>query len=346
MQTPLLRLAFLIAGAIPAVAAPASLPTVEPPAWRLAHPDAQILAGVDFQSLSTTSTGAALAKRFAAALGADLVDRAQSLLLSSSIDTRGRRSDLLLLSGNFELSRLRKLATTEGAKVTSYKGVEIAAPPGANMGDPHLAWIDGSTVLIGNRPVIIAAADRAKAQLSGMAAINPLFSRAGDLAATFPVWVACDTLPEGLAPAALDALLDDADGIQGIDLAFGIAGNVDLNFWIWTGSELAAESALKGIQSAAADPRAKFLLRPFLAGGSAELEGSTLVLGASLPAGQAVSRIAPLLAAFAFPIAAAEPAPAAPAVPAKSEPPPPPKKLFVRIEGLDTGAISIPFEKQ
>jgi hypothetical protein len=340
---PLLFLLLLSAAGLSA--APA-LPLPLPPAWRLAHPDAQILAGVDFTRLAASKQGAALAARFSAALGADLVARAQSMLLSSSFDAGGRRSDLLVLTGAFELAGLRKLAAAEGAKVASYKGVEIAAPPGASMSDPHLAWIDGATLLIGTRPAIVAAADRLRAQVPDLGAVNALFTRGADLSASFPVWVACDTLPQGLGPASLDALLDAEGGIEGLDLSFSLEESAALNFWLWTGSPDSAQSALASFQSAATDASATFLLRPFLASLRGSIEGTTLNLGAALPADSASAHIAPLLSSLGLPLASASPAQPPAPKPVRTEPPSPPRPLFVRIQGLESGAVQIPFEKR
>src|SRR5260221_6064843 len=115
--TPVL---FCLLSLEPATAAPpATLPGSEPAAWRFAHPEAQILAGVDFRRLSETPEGQAIRAQFAATLGSPLVNHAERLLLSSVLDTRGRRSDVVILTGGFELTLLRKMAMAEGARMTS-----------------------------------------------------------------------------------------------------------------------------------------------------------------------------------------------------------------------------------
>lgn len=351
-------------------AAPATTNTKsEPQAWRFAHADAQILAGVDFRALAATETGRSLRDRFGATLGPALLDQADRMLMSSVLDPKGRRSDIVILSGTFSLANLRKMATTEGAKVVSFKGVEIAAPPGSTAADPHLAWVAGAgdqtTLLIGNRPAIQAAAERARTnRLESLAQGNRLFDRAQELSPTFPVWVSCDTVPAGFAPKAVDALLDNDEensAVDGMDLGIRAGATADVNLWIWANSEDAADKIL-GHLTASVGSKDSFVLSPWLQELKGQIEGSTLALGAPVPPADIARRVAPMLAAFALPLSVQAVAPMpAPAIRAKveanvpatglpvveaakpAEPPPPPKKLFVRIEGLDDGAKEIPY---
>lgn len=340
----------------------------EPQSWRFAHSDAQILAGVDFRALATTETGRSLRDRFGATLGRGLLDQADRMLMSSVLDPKGRRSDIVILSGAFSLANLRKMATSEGAKVVSFKGVEIAAPPGSTAADPHLAWVvsagDGTTLLIGNRPAIQAAAERAKTnRLESLAQGNRLFERAQELSPSFPVWVSCDTVPAGFAPKAVDALLDSDEensAVDGMDLGIRAGATADVNLWIWANTEEVADQVL-GHLTASVGSKDSFVLAPWLKELKGQIEGSTLALGAPVPAADIAQRVAPLLTAFALPVSvqAAAPMPA-PAVRAKVEanvpvtglpaeapksaaPPPPPKKLVVRIAGLDDGDKEIPY---
>ncbi|MBI2687002.1 MAG: hypothetical protein HYX27_11855 [Acidobacteria bacterium] len=335
----------------------------EPIAWRFAHPEAQVLAGVDFRRLVETAEGKQIRDQFAAALGAPLLDQAERLLMSSVVDAGGKRSDVIILSGSFSLAQLRKMAMREGAKMMPYKGIEIAAPAGATAADPHLAWmpgpLSGTIVLIGTRPAIQAAAERSKAQVESLASVNPLFKRAQEMSPQFPVWVACDTVPRGFGPKSLDALAD-AEGIEGLDVGVQLSKTPDVNFWVWTGSEETAAKVLKTLQTAGGS-KEQFVLSSWLPQLKGRLDGGTLVLAAPIANGSTAEKIGPLLAAFALPVdwkAADAPAPAL-AVRAKVEagpaavqppvivpaaaPPPPPKKLFVRIEGLDDGAKDIPY---
>lgn len=102
----------------------ATLGTSEPMARRFAHPEAQVLAG-------WTSAGwprRPMASRFAPSSRRRWVDhrriRRSRLLMSSVVDSGGKRSDVLILSGSFSLAQLRKMAMHEGAKMVPYKGLE------------------------------------------------------------------------------------------------------------------------------------------------------------------------------------------------------------------------------
>jgi hypothetical protein len=353
--------------------AAASLGASEPMAWRFAHPEAQILAGVDFRKLAETPDGQQIRAQFVAALGAPVLDQAERLLLSSVVESTGKRSDVLILSGSFSLANLRKMAMAEGARMLPYKGLEIAAPAGAVASDPHLAWITGpgggTTVLIGTRPAIQAAAERSKAQLESLASVNPLFKRARDLAAEHPVWVSCETVPQGFGPKTLDRFIEDGDGtdvgqLEGFDLGVRLGKNTDLNFWVWTPTEATADAVLKLLQGAAGSTE-QFVLAPWLRELQGSIEEGTLVLGSPMLPGSVATRVGPLLAAFALPVdiraVAPKPVPElairakveasvpitgmppVPIVTMPAAPPPPPKKLFVRIEGMDDGVKDIPY---
>lgn len=357
-----------------APAAP-TLGASEPVAWRFAHPEAQVLAGVDFRMLAASPDGQQLRAQFAAALGAPLLAQAERLLLSSVMDASGRRSDVLVLTGAFTLAELRKLAMREGARMIPYKGLEIAAPPGAAAADPHLAWVTGpgagTTVLIGTRPGIQAAAERARAHVESLASVNPLFARAREFAPRYAVWVACETVPGGVGPKTLDPLVEGGESgqVNGFDLAVDLAAAPSLNVWFRADTEAAAELALQHLQAGVA-AKESFLLAPWLTELKGTLEESTLALGTPLVPGKVTGRVGPLLAAFALPLDA-RPAPAAPAHPsvavrakvdasvpmtgvaavtgqsvAPGPPPAPPKKLVVRIEGLDDGPKEVPYQSR
>jgi len=370
----LIALLAVSAGALAAATIGAS----EPMAWRFAHPEAQVLAGVDFRRLAKTADGRQIRDQFVGALGAPMLEQAERLLLSSVVEASGKRSDVLILSGSFSLPQLRKMAMGEGARMTPYKGLEIAAPAGAAAGDPHLAWITGpgggTTVLIGTRPAIQAAAERSKAQVESLASVNPLFARARDLGAKYPVWVSCETVPLGFGPKTLDRFSEEADGgdlgyMDGFDVGVQVGKTADLNMWIWTTSEATADAVLKQLQGAVGG-KEKFVLASWLPQMQGSIEESTLVLGAPMAAGTAAERIGPMLAAFALPVDLKAPTPASAVdpglavrikvesnvpmtgmaemnqaatalVPAAS--PPPPKKMFVRIEGMDDGMKEIPY---
>jgi hypothetical protein len=343
----------------------------EPPEWRFAHAEAQVLAGVNIAKLAESPAGARLRSQFAAALGASLVDQAEHLLLSSVDIAGGKRADVLILSGNFTLADLRKMAMKEGARVSSYKALEIAAPANARAEDPHLAWQSGNgrgpIVLIGTRPAVQAAADRSRANIASLSSVNPVFTRARALNSQFPIWVACEGMPFGAGPKVLE-LVPEADPsengwIEGLDIAVRLDESPMANFVITASSEATAEFVLNKLRDSATGAES-FLLKPWLSGLKGELSHETLTLAAPLEDETVLTKITPLLTAFGLPVDAS--APTAPVevhvrakvnanVPAENMPqlsvatepanPVPPKKLFVRISGLDGGTKSIPYSE-
>ena len=344
----------------------ATIGASEPMAWRFAHPEAQVLAGVDFRRLAETPDGT----QFAAALGGPLLEQAERLLMSSVVDSGGKRSDVLILSGTFSLAQLRRMAMQEGAKMVPYKGLEIAAPAGAKAADPHLAWITGpgggTTVLIGTRPAIQAAAERSKAHVESLASVNPLFARARDLAGEYPIWVSCESVPQGFGPKSFEQFAenDQPDGgqLEGFDVGVAVAKTPGVHMWVWTTNEATSGEALKRLQ-ASAGSKERFVLSSWLPELKGGLDGNAMVMAAPLVTGKMALRVGPLLAAFALPVdvkpeeLSAGPALAvrakvdanvpmtgvAKVIPAAAPRLEPPKKLFVRIEGLDEGMKDIPY---
>lgn len=333
----------------------------EPIAWRYAHAEAQVLAGVNFRLLHASPEGRKLEGQFRAALGAPLVDSAERLLMSSVYEAGGHRTDLLILSGAYALADLRKVAMNERAQVSQYKGLEIAAPPGARAGDPHLAWLtgrgSGTTVLVGTRPAIQAAADRSQAQLDQLASVNPLFARARALGRDSAIWVTCEGMPYGVGPKSLDA----EDIVDGFDIALRVAPDPVLHLQFTTENDDAADAVLTKLRAGGGG---SFLLSPWLGALEGQIDGGILSLGAALPPDGVAARVAPVLAAFALPIEAkmepVRPVAPAPEVRAKvaanvpmtgapavvqqpAAPAAPPKPLFVKIQGLDGGVRAIPF---
>jgi hypothetical protein len=370
MSSPRLPLlAFVLLAHLPAASAPVT-GGAEPLAWRFAHPEAQVLAGVNLAQLAASPAGLHLRSQFAAALGPSLIEQAEMLLLSSVDIAGGKRADVLILSGNLTLANLRRMAMKEGARISSYKTLEIAAPAGARAEDPHLAWQSAAAstvVLIGTRPAVQAAYDRSRAHLDSLESVNPIFKRARTLRSQFPVWVACEGIPLGAGPKAVSLLSEDESEnpgwVEGLDIAFRFDQSPAANFTISTTNEATAEVVLQKLRdsAAAAEP---FLLKPWLSNLKGELDGGTLTLASPLDDPAASARVAPLLAAFGLPVDAAPP-PATPAVAvevrakvsanvpahnmpslrpdAVTSPPAPPKKLFVRISGLDEGTRTIPY---
>lgn len=345
-------------GLLAVLAAPLTLPGAsigrsEPHAWRFAHAEAQILAGVDFRKLAESADGRQIREQFAAALGNPLMAHTERLLLSTVAEASGRRSDILILSGSFSLPQLRKMASEEGATMLSYKGLEIAARPSARAGDPHLAWMTGAgggtTVLIGTRPAVQAAAERSKANVESLAAVNALFARAGDLALEYPVWMTSETIPQGFGPRSLDPFADgggeEGSGqVNGFDMGMQAAAPA-LNLWVWTTSETTAQTVLQKLTAAAATPES-FLLAPWLPQMKGAIDDNTLVLGRALPVGTLAVQAGPLLTALGFPVeirAVSRPVKKAEAA---APLPVPFKPMVIRIQGLEDGMRTIPYPKE
>ena len=52
----------------------------------------------------------------------------------------------MVVEGAFVLSKIRKMATADGAISRRYNNVELLVPPGATNDDLHFALLDGNAV--------------------------------------------------------------------------------------------------------------------------------------------------------------------------------------------------------
>ena len=175
----------------------ATLPrtNVEPAYWRFAHRDAQLLAGIDWKAMQSVSSDGAQWKSIGEMLGN--VDR---LLISSPISGDNGKSPaymLVIATGRFDLAKLQKTAASEGAVVTAFKGVQLIGPAHAKGDEIILAFVDARTALLGTKPVITAALDRAQQVRTGpLAEENELYASAADLAVQNDFWLVSNVSEE------------------------------------------------------------------------------------------------------------------------------------------------------
>jgi hypothetical protein len=237
--------AFLLA----TTAAPAA---VDPALLDLVMPDAQVLAGMQVQHSLASPFGQYFltqipdndgVTKFAAATGLDLRRDVREILVASVGGTLGAGSanpGLILVRGTFQPDRIAALATLAGSSVTSWNGLVVITPP-QNAAGTSFAFLDSSTLAIGDRASVQAAVARnaANAVFAG-----PLAQQAQIASGANDAWVTTLTplaqFMKGVNTPVPPALLQTVAGISaGVHFD---AGAVTLQGEISTPSEKDAQS--------------------------------------------------------------------------------------------------------
>ena len=336
-------------------AAPGFEARPEPSAWRFAHADAQILAGADLFRLGQNSLGEKLRQQFLAAMGPELTRHVQRLLVSTAFGVDGSADSVLVLSGPLDAGRIKQMADRGHALIKAYKGIEVILPPSGSPGEVHFAIVDAQTALLGTRSAVTAAIDRSKAPAGALGRRSSLFGRALELATEAEVWVLTDDLPAGFAPTAWDGV----SGTQsaGLELVLKVGANAGLAVGFHIEEAPVLDEAIRAIETERFGTRSGvYALSPWLPRLATVRQSNGLVLSGQLSQIEVLEEFPALAAVLGLPIKPSAPKPALeltevatlrrkPAEPLPIAPKPPPP-LRVRIEGLDTGTLEIPYQSK
>jgi hypothetical protein len=168
------HLRFLAAVLLAATAAPAA---VDPTLLDLVMPDAQVLGGMQVQQSLASPFGQYFltqipdndaVTKFSAATGLDLRRDVREILVASVGGTLGAgnaNTGLILVRGTFQPDRIASLAALAGSSVAPEDGVVVITPP-QNAAATSLAFLDSSTLVIGDRASVRGAIARHAANAS------------------------------------------------------------------------------------------------------------------------------------------------------------------------------------
>ena len=244
-----LGLVVLMLSAAAQTAPPAGMPK----AWRLVHPDAVVLVGVDVRSIRQSAAGKSLDKslsqvslglmslpamQFLRDIDQVLIsapDEKKTAPVNQAVKTPGnmaKSAALIILTGHFPAGHLQSLLRGPSH---AYNGVEVYAssPGGVNSG---IALLNENTLLMGDANSIHGAIDRS--QRSNRSP-SPLLVRAASLAAGNDLWVLATALPSmrppaGFQPAGLNlqSIVSELRGVEagiafrdGMKLAINLSTN-------------------------------------------------------------------------------------------------------------------------
>jgi len=242
------HLRFLAAILLTASAASAA---VDPALLDLVMPDVQVLAGMQVQQSLASPFGQYFlnqipsndgVNKFAGATGLDVRRDIREILVAGVGGTLGAGNaspGLILVRGTFAPAQFAALATLTGSSVTPENGVLLITPP--QNANTSLAFLDSSTLLIGDRASLKAAIARhaANARFAG-----PLAEKAQSASGANDAWVTTlaplAQFMKGAASPLPPALLQSVGGISA-GIHFG-AGAVTLLGEVSTPSAADAQS--------------------------------------------------------------------------------------------------------
>jgi hypothetical protein len=217
----------LAAACVAAQPAPESL-------WRYVHPEAKLIAGLEWAKAKQSPVGKILTNALPAKGGISKVEFSQGMeflesldrfiLSSPSMEGLGESDQppalLIAMQGKIDRAVLKK-SLPDGTAVERFKGVDLYVPPaGKKSEEMLLAVVSDTLALAGDRTSIATALDSPGAPLD-----QQLMERAVHLAANCEFWLVSNTVPGMASPDAPQALrqLEDMESLDmGVFLAKGL----------------------------------------------------------------------------------------------------------------------------
>jgi hypothetical protein len=353
---PVSKLALVVLGLTPALglAQTASGP------WRFIPPDSKAVLNVDWGQIRSSHIVKLLREKWiddAAFPGSEFLDSVDDRFLISS---SGKNSDdpdaddglLVVVSGHFDLARVRAVLAHYRVKPQQYNSFQVYRPQGKDSKDWAFVLVDSRTILMGDSRSIFACLDRA-AFPAEPPPPGSLVSRAPDMDSNYNVW-AIVNIPGAFGTNRLTELLKGSDTdtqAQALEFGLSLRDGLALDYTLTLGSNSAAKEMAGelsrvvklAIKDKLGDPalldlekKMKFTAQGSLTKLTVRLTPQELEKNAQL---FAASHKSP--AALQPPTGLAQVRPAVKPAP----PPPPPEKQVIRIEGLDGGPREIPYQQ-
>ncbi len=243
-----------------AVLAPAAF-AADAALLNLMMPDAKVIAGANVDQAKTSPFGAYVLARmqpddpdfakFVSATGFDPRRDVREIVIASNDALSPTAHWLLAAKGAFDPARVTAAARAGGSALIRYKGIDVISGAPISSIDPHVAvaFLDSSTVVIGELPEVEAAIARRKAQAAASASMAAsLFRKVGEVSARNDFWFSTVVPLSAFAGAMPDANL--AGAMKGNLLGSIQQASGGLKFG--STMELSVEAIMKSPQDAAA----------------------------------------------------------------------------------------------
>jgi len=178
----------------------------DPQLLGLLMPDAKILAGVQMGQAKASPFGQFVLSQAGPNAQFDQIKAATGFdprtdLTETVAGSAGNGGGLVAGHGSFQPTRLTNLAMTAGAPIESYRGITLIGTGNAAQ-DGAVAFLDGTTVVIGNRDLVKAAVDR---WIGSTRSTGPLTAKATEVSTSSQAWAVATGLSQLQGPSAANA---------------------------------------------------------------------------------------------------------------------------------------------
>lgn len=333
-----------------------SLPTYAQPGLGLIQPDAGFVFGIEWRKIVNSSVGALMTEQMtkgqlppmpgAKELMDSLLHDLDSVVIAASASELnktpgGTPPAIVILKGRFK-PELRSLLQGIAKNAEKYGSVDLLKMPEDAPAAPNknrIAFLDATTVLAGDLAEVRRAIDRARAgRLT--AGRGGILDGIADLSSANDLWMVFDLPPNALkeAPQMASQMFT---GVKGAELGISLQDGLGVHLNVRTKDDAAAVSVAQALQgliamgamSQSQSPQAGDVLRKI----QVASENSRVKLALTLDKSELDKMIKEAQAG-------AKAAPKTKAALAPAPEPAGPKTL--RITGLDSGPIEVPYLKK
>ncbi len=258
-------------------------------AWKLVHPEAKWILGVDWSRARNSAAAQIFIRQFevsrtrveSAGLGLGALASLDRILVSgASLELTGKDAPegfVAAIEGKIDRARLKK-ELPPGTAVEKFRGADLYVPPKAGPQEPLLAVVSDSLMLMGDRESLGLVLSG-----KGGARDTELAGRAARLAAEAEIWVVSAAWKGN--PATHAGGQDPFQGLERMELGVSLRDGVRLTGVLTADSEQSAQGLAGLVQLAGAmggnNPAAAWLRQLQM-----EMKGRELALALHLPAAE------------------------------------------------------------
>ncbi len=205
--------------------------------WKMVHPGAKFIVGIDWQRAKSSPVGRMIAKQFAGQAGKfkssgpglEMIDQLDRVLISGTEASTGAADPMagsvVAIEGRLDRALLKK-SLPAGTAVERFRGVDLYVPPKSKVNEPLLAILNDRNALLADRTTMALVLDGQ----SG-ARDTALLQRAVDMSAKCEIWMVAasfgNTGAESPEPAFRQ--LQDIDSMDfGLNLQQGLGLRANL----------------------------------------------------------------------------------------------------------------------
>ena len=203
---------------------------VDPALLALAPPDTKAFVGIQVDQAQSSSLGQYMLAqmdsdsgldKFATLTGFDPRRDLSQILIATNGKQGSLSSAVIFGRGAFQPNKLSAAATVSGATKTTYSGIDLLTSKDAKQTMQTLAFLDPSTVLVGDTASVRSVIDRYR---TGTSFNGALAQKASEVSSQYQAWFAASSVDElantlgagggGLPANAMQSILTAAGGLK------------------------------------------------------------------------------------------------------------------------------------